>query len=348
MHMADALISPTVGAIMWGATTGIISYSVKKVKKEFENCKVPLMGILGAFIFAAQMINFAIPATGSSGHLGGAMILTILLGPYAAFLTMVSILAVQALFFADGGLLALGCNVFNLGFLPCFIAYPLIYKNIVKGNASSKQIIFGSTLAAIVGLQLGSFGVVLETFLSGIAGLPFTSFLLLMQPVHLAIGLVEGVITATVILFILKERPELAYDASGGKVLRNYSIKPILYSLLAVALVAGGVLSWFASGDPDGLEWSVQKVAGQELGAPEGIHSVFAELQKKIALFPDYNFKDSEVPSSEGAKEKESTWPSVDSGLSIAGIVGSLFSLLIAGSIGKLLKAINRWQQKSF
>ena len=76
------------------------------------------MGVLGAFIFAAQMINFTIPATGSSGHLGGGLILTILLGPYAAFLTIASVLMVQALFFADGGLLALGCNIFNLGFFP--------------------------------------------------------------------------------------------------------------------------------------------------------------------------------------------------------------------------------------
>ena len=99
------------------------------------NIIVPLMGVLGAFIFAAQMLNFTIPATGSSGHLGGGMILAILLGPYAAFLVMASVLTVQALFFADGGLLALGCNIFNLGFFPCFIAYPFIYKKIVGAPA---------------------------------------------------------------------------------------------------------------------------------------------------------------------------------------------------------------------
>ena len=89
------------------------------------------MGVAGAFVFAAQMLNFAIPGTGSSGHLGGALLLAILLGPEAAFLVMASILAVQALFFADGGLLALGCNIFNLGFFPAFVAYPLVYRRIV-------------------------------------------------------------------------------------------------------------------------------------------------------------------------------------------------------------------------
>lgn len=346
MHMADALISPTVGAIMWATTTGIISFSVKKVHKELDDSKVPLMGVLGAFIFAAQMINFSIPATGSSGHLGGAMILAILLGPYAAFLTMASILTIQALIFADGGLLALGCNIFNLGFFPCFVAYPFIYKSIVKDNVSRKNLMIGSTLAAVIGLQLGSFGVVLETFMSGITELPFTTFLLLMQPVHLAIGLVEGVVTAAVILFVLKELPELAHVAPSQKLPGNSSLKPVLFGLLAVALVTGGVLSWFASSDPDGLEWSIQKTAGQELEVPEGIHSVLAELQKKIAVFPDYSFKVAETSSGEGTKAEASSWPLVDSGLSVAGIVGSLVTLFVAGAIGKLIQTFNRRQQK--
>ena len=103
MHMADALISPAVGGAMWAATAGLTVYSAKKLKKDLDEHLVPLMGVLGAFIFAAQMINFTIPATGSSGHLGGGMILAILLGPYAAFLVMASVLTIQALFFADGG-----------------------------------------------------------------------------------------------------------------------------------------------------------------------------------------------------------------------------------------------------
>src|SRR5512133_3669251 len=137
MHMADALLSPAVGGAMWTVTAGLAAYSAKKVQKNLDEKKVPLMGVLGAFIFAAQMINFTIPATGSSGHLGGGMILAILLGPHAAFITMASVLTVQALFFADGGLLALGCNLFNLGVFTCFIAYPLVYRRLAGTSPGS-------------------------------------------------------------------------------------------------------------------------------------------------------------------------------------------------------------------
>ena len=128
MHMADALISPAVGGTMWAATAGLTAYSAKKLKDDLDEHKVPLMGVLGAFIFAAQMINFTIPATGSSGHLAGGMILAILLGPYAAFLTIASVITIQALFFADGGLLALGCNIINMG----FFAVSLLTRSFIR------------------------------------------------------------------------------------------------------------------------------------------------------------------------------------------------------------------------
>ena len=180
-------------------------------------------GFWGRFIFAAQMINFTIPATGSSGHLGGGMILTILLGPYAAFLTMASVLTVQALFFADGGLLALGCNIFNLGFFPCFIAYPFIYKKIAGEQPTQRRILAGAMAASILGLQMGAFGVVLETLFSGISELPFSTFVLLMQPIHLAIGIVEGLVTAAVVTFVWKARPEILEMAATAKPMGQFS-----------------------------------------------------------------------------------------------------------------------------
>ena len=99
MHMADALLSPVVGGTMWAVSAGAIACCSAKLRKELDDRNVPLMGVLGAFIFAAQMINFTIPVTGSSGHLGGGLLLAILLGPHAAFLTIASVLVVQALFF---------------------------------------------------------------------------------------------------------------------------------------------------------------------------------------------------------------------------------------------------------
>lgn len=339
MHMADALISPVVGGTMWLATAGLATYSAKKVTKGLDENKVPLMGVLGAFIFAAQMINFSIPGTGSSGHLGGAMILAILLGPYAAFLTIASVLTIQALFFADGGLLALGCNIFNLGFFPCFIAYPLIYKPIVGENPNQKRLLVGATLAALIGLQLGAFGVVLETIFSGISDLPFTAFLLLMQPIHLAIGVVEGLVTTAVILFIWKERPEIIRKAAMCEPLGNLRIKPVLVGLLLFTVVTAGALSWFASADPDGLEWSIARASGQEeLSEPEaGIYGILSNIQKKVAFFPDYNFKAEEsMANSKGGE----SWPAVSSGTSVAGLVGAMMTLLLAGIIGKSLRFV--------
>jgi len=181
MHMADALVSPAVGGTFWAAAAAMIACSSSKVRRNLDERKVPLMGVLGAFVFAAQMINFTVPATGSSGHLGGSLLLAILLGPAAAFLTIASVLMVQALFFSDGGLLALGCNIINLGFFPAFIAYPLFYKRMVGNNPCRSRIVFAAIVAALIGLQLGSLGVVLETVTSGISSLPFTTFLLLMH-----------------------------------------------------------------------------------------------------------------------------------------------------------------------
>src|SRR5512140_1960414 len=152
MHMADALLSPAVGTTLWAGSAALGGYASKKLNREIDDRLIPLMGVLGAFIFAAQMINFTIPGTGSSGHLGGGMILTVILGPYAAFLVMASVLTVQAFFFADGGLLALGCNIWNLGIYPCFIAYPLIYKPLVKAESSSKKITIAAVISGIAAL----------------------------------------------------------------------------------------------------------------------------------------------------------------------------------------------------
>ena len=135
MHMADALISPAVGGAMWAVSAAAVAWCSKKVKEDLDERKVPLMGVLGAFVFAAMMINFTIPGTGSSGHLGGGLLLAVLLGPHAAFLVIASILVVQALFFADGGLLALGCNIFNLGFILGGLA-------LFRGVATSPRLVY--------------------------------------------------------------------------------------------------------------------------------------------------------------------------------------------------------------
>jgi cobalt/nickel transport system permease protein len=336
MHMADALLSPVVGGAMWAAAAGTIAYCSAKIKNELDDRKVPLMGVLGAFLFAAQMINFTIPATGSSGHLGGGLLLAVLLGPYAAFLTIASVLMIQALFFADGGLLALGCNIINLGIFPAFVAYPLIYRPFAGKEPSTARIAVASIAAAVVGLQLGAFAVVLETVLSGISALPFTAFVSLMQPIHLGIGIIEGVVTAIIVGFVHKARPDIFNDREKVK---HGVMKSIVPAFLALALVTGGFVSWFASEHPDGLEWSIKQITGKEEldGAKTGIHGALATIQEKLAFLPGYTFRkpaESAVPAAKN-EEKAGTGRL---GTSLAGVIGALLTLGFAVLIGLVLR----------
>jgi cobalt/nickel transport system permease protein len=300
--------------------------------------KAPLMGVLAAFLFAAQMINFTIPATGSSGHLGGGLLLAVLLGPAAAFIAMASVLVVQALFFADGGLLALGCNIFNLGFLPAFLAYPFLYRPLIGSAPSKTRITVVAMVAAIIGLQLGAFAVVLETVASGVSSLPFAAFAGLMQSVHLAIGVVEGLVTGAVVSFVYQARPEIIESVQETRPQSKIPLRRVLAVFLAAALLSGGVVSWFASKNADGLEWAIAKVTGgKELAASQdGLHARLVAVQESTAFLPEYTFKKPEQQPENGKGEEGSL------GTSVAGIVGGLLALAIAFLSGILLRKKGR------
>jgi len=340
MHMADALLSPSVGLAMWAASAVTIACSSARLRRELDDRKVPLMGVLGAFLFAAQMINFSIPATGSSGHLGGGLLLAILLGPHAAFLTIASVLVVQALFFADGGLLALGCNIFNIGFFPAFVVFPFFYGKLIGLNPSRPRLMAVTMLSALLGLQLGSFAVVLETLASDISALPFSSFLLMMQPIHLAIGAVEGMVTVAVLSFLHKARPEIIQGASP---IGNRPVRKVALAFLIGALLTGGVFSWFSSREPDGLEWAIARVAGsQELQAtPLQLHRTLARLQEKLAILPDYHFGKAAVSGAPSGPADVKKQEIINPGTSAAGIVGTLLTLLLVFLCGFVLKRRN-------
>ncbi|MEZ0537861.1 energy-coupling factor ABC transporter permease [Caldicellulosiruptoraceae bacterium PP1] len=329
MHMADALISPYVGGTMYIATGATLAYSIKKVQENLDDRKIPMMGVMGAFVFAAQMINFSIPVTGSSGHIGGGLLLSILLGPYAGFITMAVILAIQALFFADGGLLALGCNIFNLGFYTCFIAYPLIYKKLIKKGYNTKNVFLSTILSVVVGLQLGAFSVVVETILSGKTELPFSTFVLLMQPIHLAIGIVEGVITGSIVLFVYKMKPEILNEKK--ETIKTDAVKKLVVIFTLLSLIVGGFVSWFASSNPDGLEWSIQKITGSEdLKSKGSLYEKLGKFQEKLSLFPDYQFK-VDTKNKDLSQERMGT--------STSGIVGAVIVFAFALFIGIIIKA---------
>ncbi len=296
MHMADALVAPAVAGTMYVCSAAAAAYSVKKVRLDTDTKKVPLMGVMGAFVFATQMINFTIPGTGSSGHLCGGMLLSALLGPYAGFLTMIGVLLIQCLLFADGGLLALGCNIWNMAFYGCFIGALLIWKPMMKKGMSRAKIIAASILGCVLTLQLGAFSVTLETMASGVTELPFATFVATMQPIHLAIGFVEGLITAAVLVFVYEARPELLFGASQAEQKEGrFSFKKTLAILAVAAALIGGLLSLVASSFPDGLEWSIERITGStELDAAGGVYQAAGSVQEFTSLLPDYAFKGSE------------------------------------------------------
>ena len=326
MHMADALLSPAVATTMYAATAAAAGYSIHRLKKDDDPQKLPVMAVTSALVFAGQMINYTIPGTGSSGHMCGGMLLSALLGPYAGFLSMIVILTIQCLFFADGGLMALGANCWNMAFYGCFVGYFLIWKPVNASkwfgegrSAERARIIAASILGCVITLQLGAFSVVLETSLSGITELPFGSFLALMQPIHLAIGLVEGLITAAVLVFVYDSHPELlqGVEFSGERTAKR-SLKSVVAILAIVAVAVGGGLSLLASSNPDGLEWALFGNSdggySSNMGLDEenyGVSSQAAEkaesVQEKTSFLPDYAFPDNDTAA----------------GTTVSGIVGA-------------------------
>ncbi|MCL2043986.1 MAG: energy-coupling factor ABC transporter permease [Treponema sp.] len=338
MHMADALLSPAVGLTMSAVSAAAVAYSVKKTKKtDLCDKKIPVMGVMGAFVFAAQMINFIIPATGSSGHIGGGILLAAMIGSYPALISISAVLIIQSLLFADGGILALGCTIFNLGVIPCLIIYPLIFKPLVKKGMTAGTITLASIFSVVAALQLGAFGVVMQTTLSGITELPFVTFLLFMQPIHLAIGIAEGIITAAVLCFVYKIRPEIMESTFDRTAIKSgIPMKHVLVTLAVAAILAGGFLSLYASSLPDGLEWAIEKITGStELAAKESsVIEGVASIQETTSFMPDYNFRNAGEDSS-GA------------GTAIAGIAGCAVTFLFAWAVAVTISAVRK-KRRSF
>ena len=277
------------------------------------------------------MINFTIPGTGSSGHIGGGILLAMLLGEFPALLTIASVLVIQCLIFADGGLLALGANIFNMGVIPCLIVFPII-RMFLKNNISKTKLSVSAFLGPVVALQIGAFGVVMETLLSGITEFPFKIFVALMLPIHLAIGVGEGIVTAAVVLFVWKMRPEIINSALfKQKIDKKVSVKKVTVIIGIVAVITGGVLSLYASSNPDGLEWSMEKTAGtSELKNSDKTHSVMSQIQEKLSILPDYDFK----------SQKKGN------GTSASGIIGAGITFCLALGAGGIITYVKKKKNK--
>ena len=301
MHMSDALISPAVFAATSAIALALVGIATRQVSRTSrkrdlsslteqvsEQRIIPLMGVMGALIFAAQMLNFAIPATGSSGHIVGGILLAAILGPWAGFLTLTSIIVIQCLLFADGGLMALGCNILNMAAISCLVAYPLVFKPLVYHRTSALRWGIASIAASITALAMGALAVTIETEMSEITALPYARFIVFMIPIHLLIGLGEGLATAAVIAALRRYRPDLLHDAEYTEPKRR-SI--FFAAVIAIALIGGTVAGSIASSAPDGLEWSIERTTeGNQLAQYQSaIHQETAETQQATALLPDYN-----------------------------------------------------------
>ncbi|NOZ21084.1 MAG: cobalamin biosynthesis protein CbiM [Planctomycetes bacterium] len=322
--MANELLTPGVAAGFIGVSAAGIGYSSWRMRKTMDESKIPLMGVMGAFVFAAQMVNFQI-LPGSSGHLGGGVLLAILLGPAAATLVMSAILIVQCLVFNDGGLLALGANIFNMGVLPCYLGYG-IYRLILgrEKQIASGRLYLACFVATFLGMLSGAAMVPIEVALSGVSAVPFGKFFAVMVGVHILIATVEGAVTFAVVLFIHKMRPSLVLE--GAEVEGMMSRKAVMVTVLLVALVTGAFLSLIACGLPDGLEYVTSgKTVVNESNISKSVTAV-TRFQDRVSPFPGYSKRAPE------GHEAGAWWTS------LSGILGSLIVLAILYAVAMLLR----------
>lgn len=209
MHIPDGFLDTKTWATLNGVSLSAISIAVYKTKKIIGEKQVPLMGVMAAFIFAAQMLNFPV-AGGTSGHFMGGVLASIMLGPLTGILIMTTVLVVQCLIFQDGGLTVLGANIFNMGIigsLAGYYIYNLLNKLIKKFESPQGVNLVNAFIASWLSIVLASIVCSIELAIS--KTVPLNIVLPAMAGVHALIGIGEGLITALVLGFILKTRPDL-------------------------------------------------------------------------------------------------------------------------------------------
>ena len=246
MHIPDGFLANRIAVSLDIVSGASILYAARRAKVDFAGRMVPIMGVLAAFVFAAQMLNFPILG-GTSGHLIGGSLLAILLGPMAGFLTMTTVIIAQALFLQDGGLVALGANIFNISAITCFSGYA-VYKLLGGGKGGGKRLFLAGFLAGWVSVMLSAACCALEIGLSG--AIPLRLGLTAMLGYHAIVGVFEGMLTAGVLSFLFKVRPDLMQIDR----LSRFGIADWIGAILFVAIPAYILISAGSSSLPDPLE----------------------------------------------------------------------------------------------
>lgn len=251
MHIPDGFLSVPVALILWAFSVVVVGYALRRVNRDLGERQVPLMGVLAAAIFAGQMLNFTV-AGGTSGHLLGAALATILLGPWAAVLVMTTVVGVQALIFQDGGLLALGGNLFNMAVIGVAVSYT-VYRTVQKFFNNQRRAIFlGGFAAAWLSILVAALACAIELAASGTS--PANITIPAMGVIHMLIGIGEGLITIGALAFLYATRPDLIQAGST----RNVQGGLVWVFGLGIALLLV-IASPLASAHPDGLEWVAEQ-----------------------------------------------------------------------------------------
>ena len=250
MHIPDGFLTANTWIPAWLISAGGIGYCVRRTSRLLKERMIPLMGVMAAFIFAAQMLNFPVMG-GTSGHLIGAVFAAILLGPYAAAVVMTVVLIAQCLIFQDGGLTALGANVLNMAILGPASGYFIysIIRRTVKGNAG---IIAGAASASWASVVIAASACAVELSVSGTS--PFRAVFPAMALIHAVIGIGEAAITCVMVALVLKVRPDLIYQ----KDVKPFGRKELAFGLIIAVVLF--LLAPFASKLPDGLERAAKEI----------------------------------------------------------------------------------------
>jgi cobalt/nickel transport system permease protein len=300
VHIQDGLLDVKTCVATGAIAAGAIAFALRKLRQNPNPGNTPLMGVVAACLFAAQMLNFPIPGA-TSGHLLGGVLAAVMLGPWSGLIVVTVVLAVQCLLMADGGSTALGANILNVGVIGCLVGSAIV-QPIHRWIGGPRGLVAGSVIASWFTVALGATACSIELATSGTYALPPTLGIMLL--VHSMIGLGEALITGLAIAFVLRTRPDLIErqrTSSTGLVRTGQ----VVVGGLAIAFVLAIFLSPWASQLPDGLDSTLER-----LGIDTTAHEPFLP-----GLMPDY------VPHG----MENVRWAG-----SVAGAVGTLVTFAVA------------------
>jgi len=325
MHIADGIISPEVCAGMAVASAGAVGFSLRQLKKTETTKTIPLTGMMGALVFAGQMVNFPLVVAPVSGHLLGGVLASVILGPWAGCLVVTLVLVVQWALFADGGMVALGVNVFNMGVVGALGGYA-VYAGLRRWMPSPRGTITSAVIAAWLSVLAASTMFCLEFALSGHHDYSLPNLFALMTTFHSVIGLGEALITGFVLSVVLDQRPDLVYGQPSLDIMETETPRPSWQATplrtavvgLMVALAVAGFLAPFASGYSDGLEAVAEKMG----------FDAHVDADPQVLVLDEY-----QVPLG-----SDDSWFMSKLSVSIAGIGGTLAVFAMALLLGRGLK----------